>query len=220
MIRLVIFDWNGTLIADTAQCWKADNLILKTFGGKPINLQTFRKTFEVPVINFYIQHGCDKKRLLREAEQVGKTFHPYYERLARHCQLRAGAKTLLKLLKKRNIESTIISNHTINGIDSQLKRLGIQKYFTTLLANSTLDTAVIKQNKTEKLKKFLIKHKYKQNETLVIGDTAEEIKMARAVGAIGCAIAGGYQSRDRLVQTKPNYLVTNLTEVIKIVSHL
>ena len=48
MIKLVIFDWNGVLIADTRACLEADNYILKEFGGKPVSLKVYKDTIIIP----------------------------------------------------------------------------------------------------------------------------------------------------------------------------
>ena len=66
MINLIVFDWNGVLLADTRACMATDNHILKTFGGKPVSLKVYRDTIIIPSIDFYSQHGCDKKLLLKK----------------------------------------------------------------------------------------------------------------------------------------------------------
>ncbi len=53
MKKLIIFDWNGVLIADTAACLGANNKALEFFGCKPVSLRTFRETMIIPAIAFY-----------------------------------------------------------------------------------------------------------------------------------------------------------------------
>lgn len=63
MIKLVIFDWNGVLIADTLDSLDADNHVLKAFGGNPVSLKVFRDTITIPSIDFYVQHGASREYL-------------------------------------------------------------------------------------------------------------------------------------------------------------
>ncbi|MBI2327676.1 hypothetical protein HYU92_05160 [Candidatus Curtissbacteria bacterium] len=68
MIKLVVFDWNGTLFADAIACFEADNHVLQSLGIKPITLKIFRQKFEVPVVKFYASMGLNKDQLLNGAK--------------------------------------------------------------------------------------------------------------------------------------------------------
>ncbi len=133
MIKLVVFDWNGTLIADTLACMAAYNHVLNIFGGREVNLKTFRSTIILPVIDFYIKHGCKRIELLQNSKKLGEIFHAYYESRVLKLRTRRNARKLLEWLYKHNIESIILSNHTEKGIKSQLQRLHIEKYFLLFL---------------------------------------------------------------------------------------
>jgi len=43
MIKLVSFDWNGTILADTYAVLESDNEVLKALGKKPITLKKLQK---------------------------------------------------------------------------------------------------------------------------------------------------------------------------------
>ena len=125
MTKLVIFDWNGTLFSDTRACFDADNHILEVFGGKKVSLKEYRDTIIIPGNDFYVKHGVNRDRLVRESKKIGEIFHGFYEPRAAKCRLRAGAKKLLEGLQKQQIQSIILSNLTIVGIDKHLDRLKI-----------------------------------------------------------------------------------------------
>ena len=98
MIKRLIFDWNGTLIADTLACMEADNHVLKAFGGRPVDLNSYRDTIIIPAINFYVEHGCDREELIKNSKKVGETFHRYYEPRVLKIRTRRNAKKLLEFL--------------------------------------------------------------------------------------------------------------------------
>ncbi|MCK4354838.1 HAD family hydrolase [Candidatus Parcubacteria bacterium] len=216
MKKLIIFDWNGTLLSDTRACMDADNHVLKIFGGTPVDLKTYRDTMIIPAIDFYTQHGCDKEELQRKSQKLGEVFHSFYELRAAKCRLRQGAKLLLKWLSHHSIKSVILSNHTIKGINNQLNRLKINKYIFEVLANSALDSSMKRRNKKEKLKDYLEKHNYKPSETLIIGDSPEEIEIGKKFGLTTIAITRGYHSTSRLRAAEPDYLIHNLSELIEV----
>src|SRR3989338_2644785 len=122
-IKLVVFDWNGVLIADTRGCLEADNYVLKAFGGKPVSLKVYRDTIIIPSLTFYTMHGADEKELRSNTEKWGRIFHDYYGRRVSKVRSRKGVRKLLKWLGKNNIKSIIMSNHLLDDIKLQLKRL-------------------------------------------------------------------------------------------------
>lgn len=48
MIKLVIFDWNGTILSDAAANLEAENRVLSLFNIEPITIKQYRERFEVP----------------------------------------------------------------------------------------------------------------------------------------------------------------------------
>ena len=93
MIKLVVFDWNGTLLSDTNACMAADSHVIKSFGGNPVTLKVYRDTIIIPSNNFYAQHGCDMSQLNRESKKLGQVFHSFYEERAKKCRARKGSET-------------------------------------------------------------------------------------------------------------------------------
>jgi phosphoglycolate phosphatase-like HAD superfamily hydrolase len=151
MIKLMVFDWNGVLIADTAACMAADNHVLEAFGGKPVDLKTYRETIIIPSLPFYTMHGADERELVENPKRWGRVFHDFYEERASKCRSRKNAKSVLRWLKGRGIPCVILSNHTIEGIRAQLKRLGLDEYISETVANPAKDTSLKKRNKLQKL---------------------------------------------------------------------
>lgn len=217
MIKLVVFDWNGTLFSDANACMAADNHILKFYGGKPVNLKTFRETIIIPARDFYVRHGVKIDRLIKNSEEQGEVFHSFYEERAKKCRARKGAREILKWLKSNSVNSIILSNHTTRGIAFQLDRLKFGGYIETVLANSELDTAMKKRNKFEKLKDYIKTKNYGKDEILIVGDSPEEAEIAKGLGIKSVLITDGYYSNSRLRDSKPDYIIKNLKQLKKII---
>jgi len=217
MTKLIIFDWNGTLLADTHACWETDNHVLKFFGGKQVSLKTYRDTIIIPSIGFYEMHGCNRKQLEMEFKKLGEVFHTYYEPRVSKIRTRTNTRKLLDYLSTNKIESIILSNHTVTGINSQLKRLKIEKYFSRMLANDALSLSMERRNKKEKLEDFLKNIKFRKDEIMIVGDSPEEVEIGRHCGIKTVAITGGYYATHRLVASHPDYLINNLIELIDLV---
>ncbi|MBW2981666.1 HAD hydrolase-like protein [Candidatus Woesearchaeota archaeon] len=212
--KLIVFDWNGVIIADTLACLYADNMVLKAFRGKPVNLKTYRETFRIPANDFYAMQGADKKELAQKSKKCGDIFHEYYEKRVSRIRTRKNIKKVLEWLKRNNFESVILSNHTIKGIDNQLIRLKIKDYFLKVLATSDKSTSMKKKSKFQKLKSYL--KGYNKNKVFIIGDSPEEVEIGRKLGIKRIALTGGYFSNQRLKQSNPDYMINNLKEIINI----
>ncbi|MBS3050704.1 MAG: hypothetical protein J4400_00960 [Candidatus Aenigmarchaeota archaeon] len=55
MIRLVAWDWNGTLLADTQACMDAGNHVIRAYGGVPLPRGRYAAEFDFPSVEFYLE---------------------------------------------------------------------------------------------------------------------------------------------------------------------
>ena len=217
MIKLVIFDWNGTLFADAKVCLEAHNHALKKLGVKPISLGRFRETFTVPLTNLFVANGAKKEKVLSNPELIAKTFHDFYEPRIKRTRTRHGSKKILKWLDENEIKIVILSNHVKEKISDQLKRLKIDYYFQEVLANNQTSTAYKTNPKRERLEKFMGLNKLTSDQVILVGDALEEIEIGRDIGVKSVAITGGFCSTRRLKAAKPDYLISDLGQIINIV---
>lgn len=216
MVKLIVFDWNGTLLSDVYECMEADNLVLKAFGGKTVDIRTYRDTIVVPVIHFYVAQGCSRQKIAQDSQKASNIFFKKYKELADKTTLRKGTTELLQWLQSHSIEAIILSNHSPEGIHYHLDRFGIAKYFSDILADVG-DSSLIKQEKGERLKKYLHQRDFSPSNAAIIGDTAEEAEIGKSLGMLTVAITGGYFSESRLKKADPDYLVHDLRELRDIV---
>jgi phosphoglycolate phosphatase-like HAD superfamily hydrolase len=216
MIKLVVFDWNGTLLSDTRACQEADSKVFKHFGLKELSLKRFRETFDIPLDKFYAANGLPEKMFWENLELIQNIYHEDYEERAKRCRSRAGARNLLKWLEGQGIESVILSNHTVKAIESQLNRLKLKDYFTAVLANKEHTKTGIK-SKQERLEEFMKGQKVKNKETMIVGDGPEEVNIGKRIGLKTVVISDGFCSLKRLKAKKPEHLVKRLDAIIGII---
>ncbi|MCX6796868.1 MAG: HAD family hydrolase [Candidatus Doudnabacteria bacterium] len=221
MIKLVAFDWNGTLLADTNASVKAESKVLEHFGFKPTTVKEFQKTYDIPIKKYWIGMKMNEKLFERKADEIHGIFNKHYEPLENSCRSRAGTRVLLKWLKNKNILSIIYSNHPKEHIRKQLHRLGLSYLINEILGRSQNDNSHLHaRSKEDKLKKFAAQNKIKPSEIISVGDTIEEIEIGTKLGLRTIALTGGYNSIKRLKAAKPDFLIHNLNEIPKIIQKL
>lgn len=213
MIKLAVFDWNGTLLADAKACVDGVNKQLEVLNRPPINLKDYQERYDVPHWQFYNTFGIEPEEIKEKSLQIAEAFHAEYEPKAAHARTRSGTRSLLEELATKNITRIVLSNHTIEGIYLHLERLKLTHHFDVVLANENIGMGHFK-GKQEKLEIYLETHAVKPSDVLIVGDTIEEIRIGKNLGFKTVAITGGYNSTRRLRAAKPDVLVHSLHEII------
>ncbi len=216
MRKLFVFDWNGTVLADTVASWKASNDCLEFFGAAPISLARFKETVNFPVIHFYRLNNCDVDDVLARQAEANALFYASYRRHADKIRTRQGVRGLLDFLAAQNIDRTILSNYMKPEIEEQLIRLKIGHYFGYVCGNLDGQTVLQKTTKLDRISDFITKRGYEPRNVMLIGDSTEEPEIARHLGARSISITGGYFSERRLRAVKPDFLVHSHKDVVEI----
>jgi phosphoglycolate phosphatase-like HAD superfamily hydrolase len=219
MIKLAIFDWNGTILDDTHINLQAANAELAVLGLPPQKLEEHIELFEVPTINFYKKLGVSETVFKENALNMSKVFHENYEPLAVKARTRPGTRNCLNYLKDNKVSMIILSNHTLESIYLHLNRLKLTDYFETVLANEEGHIGQL-IGKDVRLKAYLDSHDYKSSEIVIIGDSVEEVVIARKFGLRNISISGGLNSIVRLKKAKPDVLVSSMTGIVKAIKEL
>jgi phosphoglycolate phosphatase len=221
MIKLVAFDWNGTLLADTKAAFLADNEAFKKFGRRPMSIKNYQKFFCIPIKTYWIKNGFSENHFKKHHVEINKIFCKTYEPLADICRSRTGTKVALDFLSKNKINAIIYSNHTIPDIERQLRRLHISSRFKTILARIHGDRSHMhNRGKERKLQEYVKKHKLKPFEVVSVGDTEEEIEIGKKYGFYTIAITDGYNNAARLKKHHPDFLIHNMRDLISIIKKL
>ncbi len=215
--KLAIFDWNGTILADTTQAWVASNKCLEFYGQAPISFKRQRETFDFPIIHYYKRNGCCIDKVLETKTEANEIFQSSYDALAANARTRRGARDLLEWLRKNNVTCIILSNYITTKIVAHLERLKIEHYFSYVSANNCDGTSILSStNKLERLSDFMVKRGYRPDNAFIIGDSREEPEIGRHLGITSIGITGGCINEKRLRAAKPDHLIHNLSETKKI----
>jgi phosphoglycolate phosphatase len=219
MIKLAVFDWNGTLLADTQAVVEGANKEFAVVNIPPITINQFREIYKVPLTDYYQKIGITAEMHRANSAEMAKAFHSYYEPRVARARTRAGTKEILMKLRKDKIRCVILSNHTMEGIYLQLERLKLTDYFETVLANEVIGGAHFK-GKKDRLVEYLRLHKIQGSQAVIIGDTEEETHIGHALKMHTVAITGGYNSTGRLKAAQPEFLIHKITELSQIIKDL
>ncbi|WP_439373446.1 HAD family hydrolase [Bradyrhizobium sp. DASA03120] len=130
----LVFDWNGTLLDDAHVLLQTTNAILGRFGRRPIDIDTFRSHCDVPLSILYRSLGLSDSEIADVDRDAAAMFHDAYEQFASKADLREGARRILEIARQKDASSIIVSNHVVEPLRSQLRRLGIDDYINEVIA--------------------------------------------------------------------------------------
>lgn len=219
MIKLVAYDWNGTLLADLTAVVEGVNKELEVINGPNITTEDYQRLYDSPTSKFFQKLGLTAEEVKANSRKMATAFHSYYEPRVVRARTRSGTKKTLSEIKRMGISQIILSNHTLEGIYSQLHRLKLESYFKTVLANDAIGKNHF-GSKQERLATYLAEYGVSPKSTILIGDTVEETAIGKELGTRTVSITGGYNSTQRLRNAKPDYLINKVSELIKIVDEL
>ena len=214
--NLIVFDWNGTILADTSACLRATNTILNKLGKPKATMAQYRHHYTMPLNKFYHALGIDADTI----EKHGPVIHPLWHEVygSANIRLRRGARAMLQSMHLAKCEAIILSNYVAHRINEQAKKLGVREHFRDIIAFEVGDATFRVRGKGARLKEYL--HAQPPRAAMIVGDTEEEIEIGRELGLTTVAITDGMCSTARLRAMKPDYLVQSLNQIPPIAHHL
>lgn len=209
----IVFDWNSTLLDDIDAMHACTNMLLESEGHAAIPLAHFQEHYNIPFDQFYRGMGFDEKQVAKLISLENSAFHDHYEPMASRAGLRDGAVEILGHVRNTGVQSLILSNHLVEPIRVQLRRLEVEHMFAEVLAYADRATQFRDMTKGERLRRYLAQRNMQDQDTIIVGDSVEEIHIAREQGLISVAITGGCVSERRLRAENPHYVIHTLREL-------
>ena len=214
MIKLVVFDWNGTILDDVEETLLGANAVFRYFKVPELSREEFTGTFEVPIWKHAEKVGIPKQTVLDNPKKIADIFSAVYEPLEDSVKTRDGMEEVLQWLNEEQIRAIVLSNHPHGHIVRQLGLRGIEGHFTDVLGALKQTNIYKKKDKKERLAEYLEAHNIAPSEVIIVGDTAEEPEVAQSLGLRSACIRGGYYSDDRLEQVGADFIMDNMRNFI------
>ncbi|MCA1395576.1 HAD family hydrolase [Bradyrhizobium elkanii] len=216
MKSAIVFDWNGTLLDDANAVLQTINAILSRFGRAAVDMRRLREEFELPLSVLFRNLDMSKDEIDVVERNDSAIFHDTYEFLARNAALRKGARNVLLAADHRAVHTIIVSNHIVEPIRAQVRRLGIKTHVTDILAFENRATQFKSVNKEERLRLYMQANDIPPQRTVIVGDMPVETEIARNLGLINVSIMGGFVSEARLRAAGPDYMIHDHHELLPI----
>lgn len=189
--KLIIWDWNGTLLNDVEACVQAMNIMLTKRNRKLIDSKLYKEIFTFPVKKYYETLGFDFTR--ESFEELSVEYIDLYKKLSRKSPLQESTIEVLDFFKAEKYKQVIISASEQLALEKQAKERGVFYYFDAIIG---LDNIYAK-SKLDNALKFIKNSQVDFEQIVLIGDTYHDYEVAKAIGAECILIQVGHQNLER-----------------------
>jgi len=203
-IKNVIFDWSGTLLNNFDQIYEITMEIFVRLGGRKISKKEYQTNNVSPYMKFWNSYfpkltKKEQDKLFSKALKNGNDSSKLYPQV----------KNILQNLTDQNIKLFLISSQPENNLKLQVEEFGLSDYFYKIIGSV--------HNKQAYFKNLLNSNNIRADETICIGDTTEEIIAGKYSNLITMGLTWGFNSREQLKSTNPDYILDNLGDLLKII---
>lgn len=197
--RLVVFDWDGTLMDSIGTIVECTQAACATVPGlTPPAAETIRQSIGLGLVETMNRFFPDGDRPLYDEVAAA------YRRLWRadfkdRVALLAGAETTVRALHASGLRLGVATAKGRIGLERELALTGLGDLFH---GTRTVDEAPSKPAPGMLLQLFA-ELAVDADESLMVGDTLWDLQMARAAGCAGVGVLTGGHSREQLDQGDP-----------------
>lgn len=216
MIKLVVFDLDGTLADTLADLANAVNFALAQQGLPTYPVDDYRRfvgngidnLIRVTMGNAYTPEG---------AERAKADFKEYYAAHCKDCTVAYdGLGDMLDRLSADHIATAVISNKPDQFVPEILSAL--YPHHTFLSAWGQQDEFARKPS-PESLEALIARNGYQKSDTLYVGDSNVDVMFAHNAGVRVCGVSWGFRGAEELREAGADHIVNSAEELYWLVKN-
>jgi phosphoglycolate phosphatase len=194
LVRAVIFDWDGTIVDSAEATYRCYTRLFAELGvtfDREIYARTYSpnwyQTFRALGITEERWPHADERWLAHFAEET--------------VELIDGVRDALGELSSRGIDTAVVTSGSRERVTREIHAHGLSDAIRECVCGS--DVAEKKPHPAA-LHLCLGRLAIEPPDAVYIGDSPEDMEMARAAGVYAVAVPGGYPNRDALAASRPD----------------
>jgi pyrophosphatase PpaX len=200
-LRAVLYDWDGTLVDSAEKSYRCYVKVFSTF-GIAFDHASYEKTYSPDWYQTYVAVDLPREHW-PEADALWTRFYEQEPSI-----LLPGARAALERLARGGTAQGLVSSGEASRVRRELRTHALEGFF---------GTAVVCGGETERRKPDpepllagLEKLGVGPAEAAYVGDSPEDVAMAKAAGVFAVGVPGGFPNREGLAAAAPDLFAPTL----------
>lgn len=204
--KMVLFDWDGTLVDNTPLWHKSISKIFETCGVKtPSIAEYFERLARLKsIVEVYRSFGINLSK-----EELDKIYAEEFQKYLNDAKLAAGARETLGELQKQKVVLGIVTAQVRSVFDPIFSRLLQRKRFKHVITDVSRKSSVISY--------LCADEEIDLSNCYYVGDTPSDILNAKQAGVHSIAYLTPHIPKKLLSSAEPDFMVSNLRDIPLIV---
>lgn len=203
-LRAVLFDWDGTLVDSAELSYRCYVAVFDRF-GVAFDRDAFARTYSPDWYRTYRTLGLDECHW-PEADRLWQSHYA-----TDSAALLPGAREGLARLRDAGLMLGLVTSGERERVEREQAALGIAGTFAVMVCGG--ETPHRKPH-PQPLQVALERLGAPAAESAYVGDSPEDVEMARAADVYTVGIPGGFPNREALERSRPDVTASGLTEAI------
>ncbi|HSD28580.1 MAG TPA: HAD family hydrolase [Vicinamibacteria bacterium] len=203
-LRAVLFDWDGTLV-DSAEKTYACYVRVFAAYGIAFDHAAFERTYSPDWYRTYQEVGLSREHW---PDADARWLSCYATEPSR---LLPGVRETLERLAEAGPVQGIVSSGDGSRVRREIQDLGLARFFAAVVCGG--ETACRKPH-PEPLLLALERLGVPPGRTAYVGDSPEDVAMARSAGVVSVGIPGRFPNREALAASTPDVLALSLDAAV------
>jgi len=204
-LRAILFDWDGTLVDSAATSYRCYARLFESF-AIPFDPERFARAYSPTWYKTYAAVGLPES----EWPEADRRWMAFYQEETN--PLIPGAREALARLRQRDLLQGVVTSGNRERVTAELNALGLGHFFQTVVCS---EDSRNKKPHPEALLLALERLAIQPAQAVYVGDSPEDIEMARAAGVRSVGVPGPFPNREQLRAAKPDLLAPNLGEAVR-----
>ena len=190
----VLWDWNGTIIADVPHVVRVNNRVFSAHGYRETTAEEYRSHFRFPVKDYYLEYGVTEEDFAVIAEDWNRSYVDGFAAVP----LAPHAAEAVRRFRDAGFRQVILSASQVDQLRAQVSRFQeLDGMFDEVMGIGD----VYASSKMQIALDFLKRSGIDPKDAVFIGDTSHDAEVAEAIGVRCLLISGGHQIDEVLRQT-------------------
>lgn len=201
-LQAVLFDWDGTLLNSAEASYRCYVRLFASFGLQ-FDRAAFERSYSPNWYRTYAAVGLGEDRW----SGADARWLDYYAEEESH--LIPGALECLLRLRERGLARGLVTSGDRQRVARELASLGVDSFFKVVVCSEDART---KKPHPEALLLALERLEVASAEAAYVGDSPEDVEMARSAGVFSVGVPGGFPNREALRASAPDLWAESLEE--------